>query len=390
MSKHIAPARVFFIMLTGICFAVLVAAAPALAKENGSTITNNEIVRITTGTNNNLISDRINTLHGPRQRGGPSDQGGGEGSDQRSKVPGSKFFMAKEYWAANVLPEANYAASLHANNVDSPQQWTSYAAMALDTMAEQSKQAFFGEKRWGVWAMPSVSWLSSPSAASKFNGNLYSFMGGLDYKITERFLVGVGLGYEYLYLKTSFNRGNMSENGLTAMPYAAFMITDTTILDTSFGLTAAHYNTMRNDNITAKYDSTRTSWGTNLTQYFLLDKWTFSARVGNIYANEYRPTYWESDNRGPVSSGNTYLGEMQLGGNVSYSFDRFTPFISAAYLYDYALRSGDQMDRDELQGTLGLSFKAMDSLSLNLQLTNSFFRENINNTRLLLNMRYEF
>jgi len=79
-----------------------------------------------------------------------------------------------------------------------------------------------------------------------------------------------------------------------------------------------------------------------------------------------------------------------LGGNVSYSFDRFTPFISAAYLYDYALRSGDQMDRDELQGTLGLSFKAMDSLSLNLQLTNSFFRENINNTRLLLNMRYEF
>ena len=68
--------------------------------------------------------------------------------------------------------------------------------------------------------------------------------------------------------------------------------------------------------------------------------------------------------------------------------DTVEPYISAAYLYDNTWNSSG--DRDELEGAIGLDFYPTDAFIGSLEVTHSFFRDDISNTRILLNLRYEF
>ncbi len=397
MSGSLTPRR-YCLLLVGATLFLALSLSQARAEQNGTSKTNTEIVRTTSGVNSGMIGTRISQVFGPEaQSQGTSGGGGGGGTGSGDEsqpgpgeIPGSKYLVSKAPGKAYVVPNAFHASSLY-GNVESPSQWLSYASLAMGALAEQKKQdKNFLSDRLGVWTLTSGAWMSNTASSTRFSGNLFSLMGGADYRLREDLVVGTALGYEYLYLKTNFNAGKLYENGFTVMPYACYSVTPNTLIDSSFGLTFASYDTRRNDGAAdGSFNATRSVWSANVTQYYQLENWTFSGRVGHIYSNEYRPQYRESDNTLNKSM-NIYLAEFQFAGRVGYTYQRFSPYVGATYLWDYAMRTPSSVDPDEVQGTLGLNVMATDRLMLNTELANSFFRDNTYNTRLSLTLRYAF
>jgi len=138
------------------------------------------------------------------------------------------------------------------------------------------------------------------------------------------------------------------------------------------------------------YDSGRSMISANLNYYALLNNWSFSAIAGYMYVSEDQDAYIQNGaDLNSVGQFTAYLGEWRLGGRAGYLLDKFEPYIAAAYLYDNTWNSGAD-DRDELEGAIGLDFFPTDALIGSAEVTHSFFRDDIANTRILLNLRYEF
>lgn len=355
----------------------------------GDVITSQEILRSTITTNNKLVGARIEN----RQ----TSDGGGSDSVEGS-IPGSKFvtnFSALNIGKNAVLPKSYFVSALTGDQQPET-SWKQAVGMALTSLEDQQRRQVRDEsqQRFGVWAMQGTSLMSNDQTSTEMWGNVITLMGGFDYKPIDPLLVGLGVGWEHVYAKTKFNEGRIYGDGLTLMPYVSYAILPTTIIDSSFGLTFMGYNSRRysdssNSDIDSDYDSTRTLWAVNVNQYFLLDQWSFLARVSNLYANEYRLPF-DDDADNSFGGANTYLGELQLATRATYSWERFSPYIGAAYILDYAIRSPQDTDIDEFQGSLGATARLLDTTYLTADVTNSFFRDHTTNTSFSFNLRYEW
>ena len=248
--------------------------------------------------------------------------------------------------------------------------------------------------KMGLWMTPSVSWLDDDNITSQYDGNLYLIMVGADYKITDRLLLGVSAGYEDTDLDTQFNDGTFQSQGFTIAPYIGFVILDGLTADAILAYTFLNNDVERDrttdQRLAGDYDSGRSMISANLNYYALLNNWSFSAIAGYMYVSEDQDAYIQNGaDLNSVGQFTAYLGEWRLGGRAGYLLDKFEPYIAAAYLYDNTWNSGAD-DRDELEGAIGLDFFPTDALIGSAEVTHSFFRDDIANTRILLNLRYEF
>jgi len=246
----------------------------------------------------------------------------------------------------------------------------------------------------GVWLTPAVSWLDDDNRNTMYDGNLYLIMAGADYKVTDRLLLGVSAGYEDTDLDTQFNDGTFQSQGFTIAPYLGFVILDGLTADAVFGYTFSNNDVERDRTtgqmLTGDYDSGRSMVSANLNYYALLNNWSLSAITGYMYVSEHQDAYTQTGaSENDVGQFTAYLGEWRIGGRAGYLFDKLEPYIAAAYLYDNTWNSSSG-DRDEMEGAAGIDFFPTDAFIGSLEVTHSFFRDDITNTRVLLNLRYEF
>ncbi len=241
----------------------------------------------------------------------------------------------------------------------------------------------------GLWGVGSYANMQDFQTDTRYEGNLYMFVGGLDYKLTDQLLVGAAAGYETVALNTVFNQGNMGTQGYTITPYAGYKITDTLTVDALGGITFVNYDTKRSE-ITGHYQAVRNMWNVNLNKYFLWDNWTFAATIGNMFVNEHSESFSESD--GTSNGGReNYLSELRLGGKASYVIGKFEAYSGMAYLLDYMMRyTGEMPDNDAFEGTLGLNYRPADNWTLGLEGANTFDRAHTQSNRVMANIRYEF
>jgi len=144
------------------------------------------------------------------------------------------------------------------------------------------------------------------------------------------------------------------------------------------------------ERIKGSFDSNRFLISSNMNYYTIVQNWNLSAVLGYMYVNENEDAYKEQGSYNfDVERQNIYLGEWRFGGRAGYFINTFEPYISMAYLYDYAWDNGGN-DRDELEGVLGCNYYPADNLILSLETTNSFFRDDIENTRLTFNLHFDF
>ncbi len=271
------------------------------------------------------------------------------------------------------------------------------------------------EQNYGVWFTPSSSWMKNSSNASAYDGYLLTAMAGGDFKIGKNMVLGVSMGYETLDLDTDYNNGSLKDNGFTFAPYLGYTILDNLVFDLLIGYTyldndmdriqeaelvegtfnhrgvAKPYSTrLDRQRIKGDFDSERFLVSANANYYQLVDNWNFSAVLGYMYANEEEDAYREQGGYNfDVPSQTIYLSEWRLGGRAGYLIKQFEPFISMAYLYDNAWSEGGT-DRDELEGVVGCNWYPNDNWIISMDVSNSFFRDDMENTRLLFNLHYNF
>ncbi len=246
----------------------------------------------------------------------------------------------------------------------------------------------------GLWLTPSVSWLDDDNFNSQYDGNLYLIMAGADYKVTDRLLLGVSTGYEDTDLDTQFNDGTYASQGLTLAPYVGFAIMDGLSIDAIFAYTFLNNDVERNrtigDRVSGDYDSGRSMVSANLNYYALINNFSLSALAGYMYVSEDQDAYVQSGAfTNSVGQFTAYLGEWRLGGRAGYMLDNIEPYVSAAYLYNNTWNSNAD-DRDELETAVGFDFYPTDAFIGSLEASHGFFRDDVANTRVLLNLRYEF
>jgi outer membrane autotransporter protein len=248
--------------------------------------------------------------------------------------------------------------------------------------------------KFGLWLTPTVSWLEDDTLSGKHDGNLYMIMAGVDYKPIEKILLGVSGGYEYIDLDTAYNGGTFESEGYNVAPYVGLALFDNLYLDIIFSYAWLQNDVVRDKDtgaaLSGDYDSERYVISANLNYYANVNNWSLGAVVGYMYVDEDHDAYTQTGaSRSQIEEMNTYLGEWRFGVRIGYIFENAEPYLSAAYLYDDTF-SGEVDDRDELECALGIDFYPSDTFSCALEASHGFLRDDVSNTRVLVNLRYNF
>jgi len=230
------------------------------------------------------------------------------------------------------------------------------------------------DTRMGVWG--NVAYLRSEGdkTGANFESDLMSGMVGMDYRvgsIDNPTFIGISLGYETADITTSFNRGNIDTHGITVAPYVSFGLTKVFSVDVVGGYTKMSYDTARLDTLSSgqingKFEADRYFGAADLVGGWIVDKWSFGARIGASHVSEQQDAYTESngttngvDNIG-VSSANT-------GVKVGYAFDKVQPYVGGTYSFDFVNSGGVYDERNTVGGSAGLNFTVTPSVSMNVE-----------------------
>lgn len=258
-------------------------------------------------------------------------------------------------------------------------------------------------QRAGVWLNGAYNWLENKQEGAKFDGGITNVMGGADYLVTDRILVGLAAGYENQDIKTKFNNGKMEGNGLTLAPYFAFILNKNISFDLTVGHSWVDYDVSRgNGSITGSTNGDRWFSTVNANYGTTINNWQLGAALGYLYTQEKQDAYNES-NGNRVDATDTHLGQARLTGKVGYlaptSFGYLNPYGSARLEYDLVKDAPGTVDaagtlasHDNFGVTFGLGVAAGigDATTVNLEGTTTQFRDNQNVYGVSGTVRYKF
>jgi hypothetical protein len=242
----------------------------------------------------------------------------------------------------------------------------------------------------GVWLNGGYSSINYTKADSKFNGNVWTGMGGVDYKFTDALIIGLAAGYESTKLKTVFNNGNLDASGWTIAPYGLYKFTKNYSVDVSGGFSQLNYDIDRLDplvgtKITGKTDADRWFVAANLNGLWTEDAWRFSAKFGSLWASESKKAYNESNGTANAALTNS-LGSVNLGGTVGYNLGFFEPYVGGTgrkWL-------GDANDKADFLAQLGTRLYLGDLAVGTIEVSTPLGDDNLHQYNVVANIRFDF
>lgn len=258
-------------------------------------------------------------------------------------------------------------------------------------------------RNFGVWLNGAGTWLENEQANAEFKGSIYNVMGGADYLIKDRFLVGLSAGYERADIKTTFNSGKLESDGFTVAPYFAFILNKNVSFDVSVGHSWVDYDVSRGSGAVTGNTSGDRWFGTANANYTTsINNWQLGATLGYLYTMEKQDAYTES-NGGQVGEVSVHLGQARLGGKVGYlaptSFGYLNPYGSARLEYDVVKdgpgvvdAAGTKANDDDFGVTFGLGVAAGigEATTINVEATTTQFRDDLKNYGVSGTVRYRF
>lgn len=234
-----------------------------------------------------------------------------------------------------------------------------------------------GDKRFGAWLQGVYTSIDNSQAGLQFDGNVYNLVGGLDYMVNDKVVVGLALGYEALDLTTVYSRGTIESEGFTVAPYVGFALNKTWSIDATAGYTWLSYDTTRNLNATrGTFDAERWFAAANLNANYAFGRVRVLPKIGVLYLEEEADAYRETGtNATSVASTTTKLGRLYAGGRVGYAFDSVMPYAKVIGEYDFeknaavSIGNGRFSNDDEVgaQLGLGLDFYGSNTVSGNVE-----------------------
>ncbi len=269
---------------------------------------------------------------------------------------------------------------------------------SLPLMSTRGMAGGGAASKFGVWTQGTYSYIDRAESGLEMSGHAYNLVAGADYKVTDTFLAGLALAWEYSDLDTDFNRGTFSGSGISAVPYIGITLTPNWTMDLSGGYGWLSYDSDRNNGaITGNYNARRTFATGNLTGSFAHNNWRFQPKAGVSYIHEFQDSYTES-NGAAVDSDTIEFGRLSGGTKIGYAVGNSVPYIKVMAEWDFlrpdaVLKSnGQASSTSDGGGVIGLGYEIysggfIGSVEANY---NSLFREDLDLYTVALRARYAF
>jgi hypothetical protein len=188
----------------------------------------------------------------------------------------------------------------------------------------------------GIGSKPSF-WISgygntmkNDYAGARYDGDVYSFIGGADYTINPNLVVGLSLALENTKLATQYNRGSYQAESWMLAPYVGYIIDKTWSIDASAGYAWGDSEIKWNSGIanTAKQDLTRNFAAVNLNAQHWMGDTELSGKATLIRAEEKLDASRALLNSAIKNS----VTQMKLTGRVGYWMNDVMPYVSLSYV----------------------------------------------------------
>lgn len=263
------------------------------------------------------------------------------------------------------------------NNVNDPRE-AKGRIQYFNLREMQGRSAGGKALRFNMWLNGAYTGIKKTDAGGEFEGGVANVVGGVDYKLTKNFLIGIAGGYENVDIDTTFNNGTFDGNGYTIAGYMGYakQLSGGPVLawDFSGGYTAVDYDVSRTvAGITGSFDADRWFLSSNLTATFRAKnkKLRMSPKIGLLYLEESQDSYTES-NGTPVGSALIALGRFTGGAEVGYQLNvgkpmlrSIEPFAKAYVEWDWEHEKGVDLGGGRTSAADDYGFVAGGGVNLN-------------------------
>ena len=250
-----------------------------------------------------------------------------------------------------------------------------------------------------VWASANYSEAESDFAPTAYKSETTGGSVGVDYIVSDFVTVGAFLSYNDTDTKTTFNGGGSDTKAITFGPYASFVVDDIFSVDASVGYTTSDIDNSRTVGAVVatgnqEGDTKFLSVGLNAMKWY--DNIGVSGRVGWSYSDTDNDAYTDSLGTAFAAT-NSQLGQISIGGKVSYYGGSYMPYIGATYKYDAISDNVTTVappspanDKDEVQLEAGVSLFGSGPLSGGISANYSVLREDFDGWGVGANIAYRF
>jgi outer membrane autotransporter protein len=236
-----------------------------------------------------------------------------------------------------------------------------------------------------------VSFLNNTATNDRTTGRVHSALFGIDHRVTDDLLLGVAFSVENSNVQLKTQTSRQRGNGGLVSPYAAYILSDTLIVDAQITMGRVDRNLERNratGQTTGNYASRRLGAATNLTTYFPVEGYDLRSSIGYAY-NVDRPDDFLLDDQTRVDLGTTRLGQVISNHEVSFGTgDGLVPY--AGILLEYDTTRASSADRFGSVLSVGVRYGTGTDLSLGAYASTEIGRPNQSTTVLGVNARLSF
>lgn len=322
-----------------------------------------------------------------------SDACGSSGNTSGSTVTSSSTVAAAAVQTANLVMGrlTSFRASASGKKARLNDSTGTVGLLGFGT----GKSAGGSAERLGLWVNGSYNRSVGGISGADFDTKAWSVMVGGDFRVTDRFLLGLGLGYEDMDGDTGFNRGTIESKGMTVAPYATVSINDNVSVDVLLGYTHVEYDLTRiqiqpagvaDVGVTAEHDGERYFGGVTFNGDVEKDNLTASVSLGTLFVAERQDSYTDSFTTSNKSRTIT-VGTVKVGARVGYRIKMVQPYLSANYGYDYNDAGGTYDGRDAYSGAVGINVN-LGNFTANIEGTASY-KDHVKSAGGSLNLRYQ-
>jgi hypothetical protein len=266
--------------------------------------------------------------------------------------------------------------------------------VALDGQPRTGMAAGGEPAKHNGWLAVSGTDIKNDFQRAGYDGDVASFIGGVDYTFDPQWVFGVSFANERSVLKTSYNTGRLQGRSFMAAPYLGYRINDMLSLDASAGLAYG------NQNISWAFGANSRNTNQRLSRNFIaanlnadqwMGDWQLSGKGGLIRAEETLDA--NSDLlAGKVSN---RLTQLKVAGRAGYWVKEVMPYAALGYTRDLQNSGYDTLptglqDKDGWTATLGVDLFSRNGITGGVYYATEQGRSYLKNDVLMVNLAVRF
>ncbi|HBM87174.1 MAG TPA: autotransporter domain-containing protein [Rhodobiaceae bacterium] len=257
-------------------------------------------------------------------------------------------------------------------------------AGGFETGVAAGEQAAVMSDKVSVWSSINYSEAESDFTATAYDSETVAGSVGLDYILSKFVTLGAYISYSDTDTNSTFNGGSSDTESFSIGPYASFVVDDMFSIDASIGYSTSDIDNSRTVGAvvaTGNQDGDTVFMSIGLNGMKWYDNIGVSGRLGWSYSDTDNDAYTDSLGTAFTAT-DSQLGQIQLGGQVSYYTENFMPYVGATYVYDaisddvttVAPPQPDN-DKDEVRLDAGVNIFGSGALSGGLSANYTVLRE---------------